>query len=233
MGCYVGVDGCRAGWVIATLSPGQNRPDLRVIPTLDALSQAARRGEIAAIGIDIPIGLPDAGPREADRQLRAFLGNRSSSVFPTPPRALIDPACIADYDQARLISMRVQEKSISKQTYFLLPKIAEADHFVRTVDSARVTEVHPESAFLMMAEGQALRHSKKTPAGRDERRRLLQKVEPDWQSGVPSRLVGAAPDDVYDALAALWSTARWQAGTARTFGSSACDATGLAMLIRV
>ena len=34
--------------------------------------------------IDVPIGIPDVGPRRADLLARAFVGPRASSVFATP-----------------------------------------------------------------------------------------------------------------------------------------------------
>ena len=42
---------------------------------------------MGALAIDIPIGIPEAGARPADREARALLGPRRNSVFPAPVRA--------------------------------------------------------------------------------------------------------------------------------------------------
>src|SRR5437870_3658001 len=73
-----GVDGCRLGWVVAT------DDGVEVVPALDDVLV-----QCDAVGIDIPIGLPDAGPRACDVEARRRLGPRRSSVFPAPRRALL------------------------------------------------------------------------------------------------------------------------------------------------
>jgi predicted RNase H-like nuclease len=45
---------------------------------------------ITVLGIDIPIGLPESGPRLADALARQVLGSRASSVFSTPIRAALE-----------------------------------------------------------------------------------------------------------------------------------------------
>ena len=74
-----GVDGCRGGWVVATLQ------GWRVVPSFGAIAR-----EFALIGVDMPIGLPQNWHREADRAARERIRPRGSCVFPTPPRDLID-----------------------------------------------------------------------------------------------------------------------------------------------
>src|SRR5262249_32848827 len=54
----VGVDGCRRGWIAATLTVGA-APTWTVFPDADALWQATASAEL--ILIDIPVGLPGAG----------------------------------------------------------------------------------------------------------------------------------------------------------------------------
>ena len=75
---------------------------------------------LAALAVDMPIGLPDDGPRLADQQARRRLGARRSSVFPTPVRATLDAV---DYPDALAISRRVSGKGLSKQAFNLLPRI--------------------------------------------------------------------------------------------------------------
>jgi len=44
----------------------------------------------ALAAIDIPVGLPDTGSREADSVARKFIGPRASSVFPCPIRLALE-----------------------------------------------------------------------------------------------------------------------------------------------
>jgi len=81
---FIGIDGCRAGWFCVILNTGDNG-------SCCVASDARAVGELAAVAdsvlIDIPIGLPDAGPegRLCDRVARQLLGRgRASSVFSAP-----------------------------------------------------------------------------------------------------------------------------------------------------
>jgi predicted RNase H-like nuclease len=84
----------------------------------------------------------------------------------------------------------------------------------------RVVEVHPEVSFCLWNGGRAMRHSKKRAEGRAERRALIDAVWPGAVERLRARLNGSGRrygiDDLYDALAALWSARRVRAGTART-----------------
>src|SRR4051812_8852825 len=74
--------------------------------------------------IDIPIGLPDAGVRQADVLARGFLGPRSASVFATPMRA---PWAADDYKQTVRISQeRAGGHAFAHQAFGLRTKIHEA-----------------------------------------------------------------------------------------------------------
>ena len=205
-----GADGCRAGWVVAT------REGVVVVPSL-------RPAEFAAIGVDMPIGLSDKGPRACDTDARGFLGTRRSTVFPTPPRA-----CLGALDHADAVarSRATIGVGISIQAFHLLPKIREVDALVDLAAPDRIVEVHPECAFAFMSGGAPL-PPKRTAAGVTLRRALLaerfERVEPAPR--------GAATHDLLDAYAVLWSTERFLAGTAHVFGDGERDARGIVMRI--
>ena len=196
-----GVDGCRLGWVVAT------DDGVEVVPALDDVLV-----QCDAVGIDIPIGLPDAGPRACDVEARRRLGPRRSSVFPAPRRALLP---CRDWAAA---------SGVSRQAFNLLPKIAEVDALVTPALQDRVLEVHPELAFAALHGSRPMAHPKRTALGRAERLTALALDD------VP-RVRGAAPDDVLDALAVLASMRRWAAGRAEHLGDGAVDARGLRMEI--
>ena len=205
-----GVDGCTAGWIIATLEGAT------VVATLD-LHPYTR------VGIDMPIGLDDSSPRACDIEARRFLGRRGSCVFPAPPRACLP--CI-DYASALSTARSATGRGISMQTYNIMRKVAELDDVVDPAAGDVVIEVHPECAFKMINGGQDL-PSKKTVEGRNRRRDLLR---PYFRvPGDPPR--GATTDDLLDAYAVLWSTMRFDRGEHIVFGDGRRDGRGIEMRI--
>src|SRR5687767_1286625 len=88
-----GVDGCRGGWVVVTVAvdcaDDTPAPECVVVPDLTAIVEHVRDGSLAAVGLDMPIGLAADGRRQAAREARTRLGRRRSSLFPTPPFAVL------------------------------------------------------------------------------------------------------------------------------------------------
>ncbi len=83
----LGVDAAKTGWIAVALGDGKD-PSAHHLPTIDALQPLATDADV--IAIDIPIGIPTAGAREADVLARAFAGARRGSVFLTPVREAIE-----------------------------------------------------------------------------------------------------------------------------------------------
>jgi predicted RNase H-like nuclease len=223
-----GVDGCRSGWVVVTAQPhlGGAITGVQLVAKIAEVIDALRAGDLAAVAVDMPIGLPDGGVRVADVEARRRLGRKGSSVFPTPARALLGAATHAD---AVRLGRSIDGRGISVQTHNLLPRIAElADVVDRSLNDVLV-EAHPESAFAVMA-GAPLSSSKRAADGRAERLTLLADRFPDC-SVLTVRLTGAAPDDVLDAAANAWTAQRWLAGEAVVLGDGSFDALGLPMRI--
>jgi predicted RNase H-like nuclease len=201
----IGVDACTKGWVGIT-------SDLHGYfgATIDHLvATADGDGELEAGAIDIPIGLPLTGTRQADVLARGLVGKRSSSVFATPIRAAL---LATSYAEASAVNLRATGKDISRQAYALGKKILEVDAWVRTVDRP-VIEVHPEVCFATMA-GQPLAHPKWSWAGAEERRGLLASagIQIPADLGVAGELAGV--DDIHDAAAASWTARRYAEGSA-------------------
>jgi predicted RNase H-like nuclease len=204
-----GVDGCRGGWIVAT------ERGVLVTPRLST--------DIGTtIGVDMPIGLPSTRPRASDREARAYLGPRRSTIFPTPPRACLEAL---DYPTALAASRAAIGTGISIQAFHLLAKIRELDSLV-TVDANPFVEVHPECSFLTMNQREPL-PPKTTQAGAARRAELLRVVFGE----LPSTPRGAKLDDLHDAYAVLWSTARFVRGAHLTFGDDEVDARGLPMRV--
>jgi predicted RNase H-like nuclease len=211
-----GVDGCRVGWVVAS----DDGTDVRVTVET-SIAPVLQRFQV--IGVDMPIGLPATWDRAADRLARRFLSPRSATVFPTPPRQLIDAR---SYAEANARSKEFFGKGLTKQTYNLFAKLREVDALITAADVERVIEVHPECALRAMT-GSAL-PSKHTASGRVLRREALRPIFGDV---VDTRVAGAAADDVLDALAVLWSVRRYVGGEHIVFGDGRRDERGLVMQI--
>ncbi len=235
--CVAGLDGCRAGWLLATgrVSPGRRGgPMLRdveveVVATFAEALARVLDGSIAAMGVDMPIGLQDAGPRRADQAARRRLGPRRSSVFPTPVRAALHAP---DYAEALARSRAVDGRGLSKQAFHLLPRMAEVDAAMTPERQGRVFECHPETVFSRLGDG-PLTLTKHTRDGLDLRRELLQ---PWFAEDVRSLLpppAGAKADDVLDALAVAVTAWRFTIGDVEHLGDGELDARGLRMEIVV
>jgi predicted RNase H-like nuclease len=205
----LGVDGCAAGWIGIVLSGRQPRSCVR--PEISELvALAVADGPIDAVAIDIPIGLADSGPRQADLLARKAAGPRWASVFLTPIR----PAVLADsYSGALAISRQQAGSGISSQAYRLREKILQVDRW-RPAAPCPVIEAHPELSFAAMA-GAPLADGKSTWAGTVLRRRLLadEGIYLSGDLGLTGQRVGV--DDVLDAAAVAWTARRYVAGAAR------------------
>jgi predicted RNase H-like nuclease len=214
-----GVDACRNGWVAVTLAAaagpgvtvraGAAGPEvaIRADASLAALLAPWLEQGGMITGIDMPLGLPEKGWREADRAARGLLGPRRSSVFAIPPRAVWAEA---SYPLANQRCRELTGQGFSVQAWGLRARLLEANQY-RERCGHPLYEVHPELAFAAMA-GQPLAHSKHTPAGRDLRRQLLSRAGIEIPAVTPARLTG----DVLDAAAVAWSARRVAAGLAVT-----------------
>lgn len=200
-----GIDGYgRGAWVAVVLVDGSFSSAL-IGRSLDQL--LPRLHECSLITIDIPIGLPDVGYREADRLAAARLGPRRSSVFPTPPRAVLEAAT---HGGANEVARRILGKGVSLQTYGLRGRIFEAEIQVRA--GVNLVEVHPEVCFAELA-GAPLAWSKASWRGAPLRRKLLL----DAGIRLPDALDeadGVPIADVLDASVAAWSADRIARGAA-------------------
>jgi predicted RNase H-like nuclease len=189
----LGIDGCPGGWVGALVTGSQVDWHVGSLAALLALPAAV-------VAIDIPLALPVDGRRRAcEVAARERLGPQRSSVFFTPPTAVL---AARDHPHASVLSRAAGSVGVSLQTWHIVPKIAEA----LACDDGRLLEVHPELSFRAMG---AVTASKRTAAGQAERRALL-------GSPVLPRLAPAV--DCLDALACAWTAARWLAGTAEVLG---------------
>ena len=227
----VGIDGCRAGWMVASI---KDDGDAQLHVAGNIARALAGAGQ-ASVLIDMPIGLATKTPREAEAMARAALGHpRSTSVFAVPCR---DAVYSSGYRQACTRNRAAWGKAISRQAWNICPRIAELDTFLCASDrwKRRLREAHPELCFWALAGGAPMRHSKKTLAGRRERLAVLVRHWPQaravyhrysrrWLRGE------VALDDILDALVLAVSAAFYPLG-ALPLGPPPRDVLGLAMQI--
>lgn len=219
----VGVDGCKAGWIAVARRPGEP-PSVTIFAGFAALYEAF--GTSALIAVDMPIGLPGcigAGGRGPERAVRPLLGERQSAVFSIPARAAV---FADDYREACAIAAATSDPSrkVSKQAFFLFPKIREIDTVIEPANQHRIREVHPEVAFWRLNGEAAMRLPKKikgrvNPAGMAERQLVMER---SGLSGIFLRQLpprGAAADDFLDACACMLIAERLANGRATPFPS--------------
>jgi predicted RNase H-like nuclease len=211
----VGVDGAKGGWVAVQLIDGKLGP-VSVFGTFAALVEEAE-GRADAIAVDMPIGLPEDGDRPADYAARRFVGPRASSVFPVPPRWVLDAP---DY-QALQALRPADAKGVSRQSYALIAKIKEVAEAVER--APRVYEIHPEVSFRAL-KGAVLEWPKKSYQGTTERLRLLAGIRISVPLG---RIDGCELDDVVDACVAAWSAQRIAMGEAQRLPPGATEERGV------
>lgn len=171
----VGVDGCRGGWIACALF-GKNIE----IEFFSSWRQLLKKHEDSTrILVDIPMGLSDSHfNRTVDRNLRKALNSRKSSVFTPPCRAAI---YTYTYEEALKKNRAITGKGISKQAYFLAPKIRELDDYLgRKIQQRPLCyESHPELNFQLLNGDESLGHSKKSDAGIQKRWALIEKYLPE------------------------------------------------------
>jgi predicted RNase H-like nuclease len=192
----LGVDAARGGWAGALVHDGAvtwlRLPDAAAVLAVDA----------EAVGIDLPVGLPDRGSRDCDLLAKRLLGRAHPRVFLAPPRGVL---AAGTYEQAGPLHRELTGgQGMSRQAWGLVARIREVDTLA---GDERLVEVHPELSFAAMA-GVVL-PSKRTPGGRAARVAAARRWLPVLTDPPPGH-------DALDALAAAWSALRWLRGVART-----------------
>lgn len=229
-----GVDGCPGAWLAVFARPDGDILPPRIVKRFADIAFGDERPAI--IAVDMPIGLPEqspAGGRLAEREARALLGERRSSVFRIPSRRAVEASVAPEPADARerffaacAVARETSDdsKGFAKQGFYILDKVAEVDAFLRAHDDyvGRVFETHPELAFVMMNDGAPLELPKKVksrvhPPGLDSRRALLARAGIEEGVAAMKAPKGASDDDLIDALACLVTARRLFRGEARSY----------------
>jgi predicted RNase H-like nuclease len=200
---FVGVDGCRAGWVAVALTEA-GEPSHLVAPSI---ADVALRYPTALALVDVPIGLrgSERDERQCDVEARAKLGRRrGSSVFPAPCRSVLG---LTSYEAASAENHRCTGRRLSKQSFAITPRILDVEEYLRRcwATGPVIREMHPELCFWALG-GRPMVHSKGKEEGAAERLTVLSQHLPAAPSIVAEvtsaqRRGAVRKDDVIDALA--------------------------------
>jgi predicted RNase H-like nuclease len=244
----VGVDGCRDGWLAVFVRTTGDQVRVRLVSHFSEVTEAPEAPVVVAV--DMPIGLPERGGRDAERTVRPLVGKLYRSVFPVPSRRAVyseigpflnQKARRVAHQRANAVARATSQppRGITIQMFGILPKIREVDGILRGGNKINrcVYEAHPELAFWRLNGERALDEPKKIKGrpnepGLEVRRRLL------VAAGLPAAAVegpppkGAGRDDLLDALACAVIARRIHSGTAKPFPDPLLrDAHGLPMAI--
>ncbi len=207
----IGVDGAPGGWATVSVDLyGVEPPRTQVFERFEDI--LATNAQI--IAVDMPIGFEDTpsatGGRACEREARALMGPRRSSVFSSPLRAALGAQT---YQDAMAANRAEGGPGLSKQAWNLFPKLREVDAVMRPDLEGVVFESHPELIFAAINGAPAI-HPKRTPEGRAERLALL------MAHGLPREVFEphpfarktCAPDDLIDAGLCALTARRIAAG---------------------
>ena len=241
-GLHVGIDGCKGGWIAATLNNGKLDVSkygsvLEIIRALPAAKEYL---------IDMVIGLPE-NQKEAewrpDAAARKELGKRGSTVFSVPCRQAVEigegePINAKIASKQRETNSEVLKKSLSAQTINIIPKIRELDRFLLENEGYRdlFCESHPEVCFGRL-NGAVLQTKKKAGDGIEERKKVLQKfvVKEELERVTAlAKKYGCAVDDILDAACLAVAAALKAQGVCETIPEEPhADSRGLRMQLTV
>jgi len=231
-GFYIGVDGCRNGWVAAVLDYGNLR--LERYESIDALIH--RYPDFNAFLIDMAIGLRDhAGQIRPDQAAREELGRKASSVFPVPSRSAV---YAETEEEQKKENKRILGKSLAKQSLAIIPKIKELDLFLVSHPEyqGRILERHPELSFTRM-KGSEVICRKKEYAGFTEREWILSEYLGRKSLSYfydEAKTLQCKPDDMMDAVCLAVTGALYAHGLCETIPlDPERDAHGLEMKMTI
>ena len=202
-GRYIGIDGCSKGWIAVSLDYGHLH-----IKRYDTLSDIIDSNPLpATFLIDMPIGLPEKlEDYRPETEARKELGDRRSTIFSVPCRQAVQitgKSREATEKLQKIINEEVLDKSLSKQSIAIIPKIKEVDDFFKAHYEYKeiLCESHPEICFARM-KGYALRTKKSSVVGATERAGILSKYIKDERLEsvyIQAKELGCKPDDILDA----------------------------------
>lgn len=221
-----GVDAYRRIWIVAC----GDGDDSTTLLEISSIGELLGHDELERIVVDVPLGLPERGVREADRQARERLGPRGGSVTPAPLWPML-PA--RTWKEASDIRYAIEGVKSTQQTYRIMNLVRQWNEVMSPALQERVREGHPELSLAEIA-GAPLQQPKKKQEGQDRRLELLRAWFPDIDEAVRAFNRPNAMIDILDAYSLLWTARRIRDGEAYTLPEDPpTDRRGLRMEIVV
>jgi predicted RNase H-like nuclease len=195
-----GVKPCATGWLVAgaklhgtTFAPEEPRVLETFTEVLD------QRPAFATIALDAPIGYLEShepGGRACDREARALIGRRGAAIASAPVRSQL----MEELEQSL--------NGLSAVSRQLLPRWREVAAEMAPYLQRSVYEVSAELSFYQLNDDRPLRWSKRTRAGREERRALLERKIPGGERLFDASLPRIPHSHMLDVAALMWSARR-------------------------
>jgi predicted RNase H-like nuclease len=198
-----GVEPVPGGWLVApgTLQDNDLSPEpAYVSPILaDVLD---RRPSLALVALHAPVGASSAAGdlRACDVAARSRLGRRAGAVVPAPSRDVLEAK---SYEEAHRI-----DPTLDIVRWRSLAKAAEAIREARPWRQRVVWEVNPELALTVMNHGMPIPFGRRSPTGRQIRRRLVEEKLQGADRVLKQRPMSVREEKLIDALADLWAAQR-------------------------
>ena len=229
---YIGVDGCRGGWIAAVLINGELR--LEHFDSINSI--VGKYPDFNAFLIDMVIGLRSSSTQiRPDDLVRKELKGHSSTVFPAPCRQAVYADTEEAMKQANILALG---KSLPQQTISIIPKIREIDEFLEHNNKYRnrILESHPEIAFARL-KGDALDSKKYNYPGYLERLHILERYLPEctlFDFRNKAKELRCNLDDLLDAVCLVVTASMSEEGLCETIPSEPeLDDKGLYMQLTV
>jgi predicted RNase H-like nuclease len=195
-----GVTPCRHGWLVsaAKVQGTVFAPEdpIHIENFVDVVDQ---RPTFSIIALNAPIGYLNhtiAGGRTCDREARALLGRRGSSIKSAPVRT----------ESRREIDLLPEHLDAISHT--LLPRYREVAAEMAPFRQRTIFEVHSDLSFYQLNDDVPLQWSKNSHKGREERRALLELKVPDVDRILDAEVRSATVSHLLDVAAFLWTARR-------------------------
>jgi len=170
---YMGIDGCRGGWIVAIIDKEGKLGHL-VIPSLNDLPDISPQLAL----IDIPLDFADQSYRPCEIAAQLLLGSRKrASIFLTPHRSAV---FAINYSEANRLNRLYLGKGLSKQSWNICNKIKEATMFIAQRPEIPLFEAHPELCFYFLNDCKPLLSKKSLSEGAADRLRIIAEHEPNY-----------------------------------------------------
>jgi predicted RNase H-like nuclease len=214
---------CGPSWLVAAakLHGTHFAPEIPQLlrPFSEVIDQ---RPSYSIIAVNAPVGYLNKahpGGRTCDREARALLGKRGSSIQSAPIRS--------DTDELEFLPDHLDAISMA-----LLPRYREVAAEMAPYRQRTVYEVHSDMSFYELNDGKPLLWPKHTEKGWEERRELLALKFPTGSRILSAELPRASMAHLLDVAVFLWTARRIFARAAiRTPQDPEWDEQGLRMEI--